>query len=248
MRCDHQSLLEIGIPWRVEASPMSPSDEKRLVLNAKAGDEDSFGELVDHTKKPLARMIHGSLDDHIKHMAEDIAMEAFAKAFSMIREFDFEGEGSFLAWLRAIAFNLAKDRNRRERRKDLRTENATITLEQAGLSHLFEDDEVSPLLELVITQIEKLDYDCRMLLIAVYAYDIPPLQLTRMTGIMMDQGAEESGVSSEVWSRLKLALAPVSKQMIDRNNYCFKKLRRAVTRGGPADSKAGTKRESRRSA
>ena len=74
---------------------MSPLDEKRLILNAKAGDEDSFGELVDHTKERLARMIRRSLEDHIKHMAEDIAMEAFAKAFAGIREFKFEGDGSF---------------------------------------------------------------------------------------------------------------------------------------------------------
>ena len=226
---------------------MSPLDEKRLILNAKAGDEDSIRELVDHNKERLARMIYGTLEGRIKHMAEDIAMESFAKAFARIREFNFEGDGSFLAWVRAIAFNLVNDRNKRERREELRKEKITITLEQVGFSSLFRDEDVSPFLELVISQIEKLDYDCRMLLIAVYAYKIPPLQMARMNAVMMDEGAQGSGVSSEVWSRLKLALAPVPKQMIDRNNYCFKKLRTAVTRQGPANSKAGTKRDSRKS-
>jgi RNA polymerase sigma factor (sigma-70 family) len=80
-----------------------------LARRAAEGDERAFAELVRRHKEPLYRLLRrytGDADD-----AYEAAHEAFIAAWSAIRRYD--PSRSFLAWLRTIAINKARDRGRR---------------------------------------------------------------------------------------------------------------------------------------
>jgi RNA polymerase sigma factor (sigma-70 family) len=86
----------------------SPSDAA-LARRAAEGDDRAFSELVRRHKTSLYRLLrrYTGDDDH----AYEAAHEAFIAAWSAIRRYD--PSRSFLAWLRAIAINKARDRGRR---------------------------------------------------------------------------------------------------------------------------------------
>ncbi len=86
----------------------APSDAA-LASRAAEGDERAFAELVRRHKEPLYRLLRryvGNSDD-----AYEAAHEAFIAAWVSIRRYDTERP--FLAWLRTIAINKARDRGRR---------------------------------------------------------------------------------------------------------------------------------------
>ncbi|MCI3132806.1 RNA polymerase sigma factor [Phenylobacterium aquaticum] len=80
-----------------------------LARRAAEGDERAFSELVRRHKEPLYRLLRrytGDADD-----AYEAAHEAFIAAWLAIGRYD--PSRSFLAWLRTIAINKARDRGRR---------------------------------------------------------------------------------------------------------------------------------------
>jgi RNA polymerase sigma-70 factor (ECF subfamily) len=80
-----------------------------LARRAAEGDERAFAALVRRHKEPLYRLLRrytGDPDD-----AYEAAHEAFIAAWSAIRRYD--PDRPFLAWLRTIAINKARDRGRR---------------------------------------------------------------------------------------------------------------------------------------
>ena len=85
-----------------------PSDAA-LAGRAAEGDERAFAELVHRHKDPLYRLLRryvGNPDD-----AYEAAHEAFIAAWTAIRRYD--SKRPFIAWLRVIAINKARDRGRR---------------------------------------------------------------------------------------------------------------------------------------
>jgi RNA polymerase sigma factor (sigma-70 family) len=80
-----------------------------LARRAADGDERAFAELVRRHKEPLYRLLRryvGNADD-----AYEAAHEAFIAAWAAIGRYD--SKRPFLAWLRTIAINKARDRGRR---------------------------------------------------------------------------------------------------------------------------------------
>jgi RNA polymerase sigma factor (sigma-70 family) len=80
-----------------------------LATRAAAGDERAFAVLVRRHKEPLYRLLRrytGDADD-----AYEAAHEAFIAAWGALKRYD--PERPFLAWLRTIAINKARDRGRR---------------------------------------------------------------------------------------------------------------------------------------
>ena len=80
-----------------------------LAARAADGDERSFAILVRRHKEPLYRLLRrytGNADE-----AYEAAHEAFIAAWAAIRRYD--PQRPFLAWLRTIAINKARDRGRR---------------------------------------------------------------------------------------------------------------------------------------
>jgi RNA polymerase sigma factor (sigma-70 family) len=86
----------------------APSDAA-LASRAADGDERAFAELVRRHKEPLYRLLRryvGNPDE-----AYEATHEAFIAAWVAIRRYDTKRP--FLAWLRTIAINKARDRGRR---------------------------------------------------------------------------------------------------------------------------------------
>ena len=76
------------------------------------GDKDAFAEIVDLYQHRLFQVCYRMLGN--RHEAEDIAQEAFVRAFINIHTFDQKRK--FSTWLYRIATNLCIDRIRKKNR------------------------------------------------------------------------------------------------------------------------------------
>ncbi len=85
--------------------------EERAMLNRCAqGDERAIRWVLDRYRDRVVRLAAHVL--HNPREAEDIAQEAFVKAFRLIGQ--FRGESGFYAWLYRIVINLCLDKMRRK--------------------------------------------------------------------------------------------------------------------------------------
>lgn len=90
---------------------MSLTDEE-LVTRAKAGDLDSFNQLVSRWERPIYALAYRTLGR--EEDARDVVQEAFLRAYRGLK--GFKGEAKFSSWLYRITLNLCRDWSRRERR------------------------------------------------------------------------------------------------------------------------------------
>lgn len=99
-------------------------EDFRLVNRAKTGDEQAFARLMSRYKKPVYHMILKmvrNVDD-----AEDLTIEAFAKAFRNLAKFN--PDYTFSTWLFRIATNNCIDFIRKKK------------LETTSISGMYKDD------------------------------------------------------------------------------------------------------------
>ena len=87
-------------------------DDMALVQSAKSGNEWAYQQLVERYQRRVITLALGILHD--RGEAEDIAQEAFARAFLGLD--GWRGDCAFYSWLYRITVNLAIDRRRRLRR------------------------------------------------------------------------------------------------------------------------------------
>jgi RNA polymerase sigma-70 factor (ECF subfamily) len=80
--------------------------DDELVSAALGGDGDAFGALVERHRRDALRVAYGIADGE----ADDVAQDAFVKAFRNLRQ--FRAGASFRAWLLAIVANEARNRRR----------------------------------------------------------------------------------------------------------------------------------------
>ena len=88
------------------------STDEQLVARSRAGDADSFNELVLRWERPiyaLAYRVIGREED-----ARDVCQETFFRAFRALP--GFKGQAKFSSWLYRIALNLCRDWIRKQRR------------------------------------------------------------------------------------------------------------------------------------
>ncbi len=79
----------------------APSD-RDLILRAKRGEAEAFGELVTRYQTSVFNVCYRILHEHGE--AEDLAQEAFIRAYDRIHTFDIERE--FGPWIRRVVANL----------------------------------------------------------------------------------------------------------------------------------------------
>jgi RNA polymerase sigma-70 factor (ECF subfamily) len=84
-------------------------EEERLIDAARAGDAAAFDRLVARYQEYLYRLMVRAC--HHPQDAEEVAVEAFARAYERLRQ--FEGRSSFVSWLGRIATNLCFRRRER---------------------------------------------------------------------------------------------------------------------------------------
>ncbi len=88
-----------------------PVDDKALVARALKGDESAFAELLERFRRPVFSLIYRMIGD--REQAEDLAQEAFVKAFNNLDSYN--PNYRFSSWLFKIANNHAIDHLRRAR-------------------------------------------------------------------------------------------------------------------------------------
>jgi RNA polymerase sigma-70 factor, ECF subfamily len=79
--------------------------DQALVERVQAGDKQAFGLLVGKYQRKLLRLISRLVRDPAE--AEDVAQEAFIKAYRALP--NFRGESAFYTWLYRIGVNTAKN-------------------------------------------------------------------------------------------------------------------------------------------
>lgn len=106
--------------WKFAESMMAPAaaagdnsdrqDERTWLDRCAEGDEQAIRWVLHRYRDRVVRLAAHVL--HNPKEAEDIAQEAFVKAFRQIAQ--FRGESGFYAWLYRIVINLCLDRMRRK--------------------------------------------------------------------------------------------------------------------------------------
>ncbi len=79
--------------------------DQALVERVQAGDKQAFGLLVTKYQRKLIRLVSRLVRDQAE--AEDVAQEAFIKAYRALP--NFRGESAFYTWLYRIGINTAKN-------------------------------------------------------------------------------------------------------------------------------------------
>jgi RNA polymerase sigma-70 factor (ECF subfamily) len=88
--------------------------QPRTIRAAAAGDHDAFAELVVAYQAPVWRFLRRMLGDAA--LAEDVAQEAFLRAYQRLDTFTFRCR--FSTWLFQVAHNAAIDALRAQTRRD----------------------------------------------------------------------------------------------------------------------------------
>jgi len=88
-----------------------PEDEKKLLAEAKNGDTEAFGKLVERYQRRVYTVIYRFVRNHTE--ADDLAQEAFIRAFKAIDRFDLRYP--FSPWMYRIAINLTLNHLKKRR-------------------------------------------------------------------------------------------------------------------------------------
>ena len=125
-------------------------------------DEQAFAELMKRYKKPVYHMILKmvrNVDD-----AEDLTMEAFAKAFKNLQR--FKKDYTFSTWLFRIATNNAIDFIRKKRLETMSLDTSFKDDSGEAVTIDVEDNELNPMEETIKTQ--------KIELIRIFVDKLPP--------------------------------------------------------------------------
>jgi len=88
------------------------ADENELVRASLAGDKLAFSEIMNRSRKMVARTIMGMLGDSV--LAEDIGQEVFIKLYHSLSE--FRGESKLATYIQKIAVNLTLNAIKKRKR------------------------------------------------------------------------------------------------------------------------------------
>lgn len=114
-------------------------NEIEIIENVLGGDVDAYASLVNRYQ--MGVIIYCENIVHDRQDAEDIAQEAFIKAYNSLSKFNTE-KGRFSTWLYRIAGNLAIDSIRKTKHK-VAIEDIEQYVEATMPAHLEEDERQS---------------------------------------------------------------------------------------------------------
>lgn len=104
---------------RSKANAKGPSEEEqKLLAKAKHGDTEAFGKLVENYQRRVYTVIYRFVRNHTE--ADDLAQEAFIRAFKAIERFDLRYP--FGPWMYRIAINLTLNHLKKRRLKMVNTD------------------------------------------------------------------------------------------------------------------------------
>ncbi|MGC9610893.1 MAG: sigma-70 family RNA polymerase sigma factor [Minisyncoccia bacterium] len=113
-------------------------EERKLILSAKEGKEEAFGQLYDKYMPAIYRFIFLKVGGQ-KAQAEDICHEVFMNAWQNIKNFRFQGY-PFSSWLYRIAGNAVIDYYRTKKvNVDIETVPEDVFARTASLGEKFDE-------------------------------------------------------------------------------------------------------------
>jgi len=115
-------------------------NEAELVARSREGDIEAFEELVCCCERKIYTVTYRLMGNH--EDANDLAQEAFLRAFTAIK--NFRGEASFLTWMCRIATNICRDELRKRHRISMESLDERITLEDGEVSKQFASPDPGP--------------------------------------------------------------------------------------------------------
>ena len=140
-----------------------------LVEAAIDGDAESFTELCKRYYPAMVAIAHSIIGD--RHLAEDVAQEAFAKAAVGLPQ--LKRKSKFIGWLAAICRNAARDMLRR-------TDSRPVLIERSVATKRSDRDEAA---EVVREAIGKLSAATRELVFLRYYDGLSYEQISAVSGI-----------------------------------------------------------------
>ncbi|MBR0063680.1 MAG: sigma-70 family RNA polymerase sigma factor [Oscillospiraceae bacterium] len=185
---------------------MTAEEELKLVNRAAGGDEGAFEKLVIENERLIynvALKITGNPDD-----AEDVAQEAFIKAYRNLGS--FRGESRFSGWLYRLCYNAAMDHIRKNRDPNLRSltndDGSDAELDVADPAPTPEESADRKETQRIVREaVAMLDDDKREILI------MREFSGMSYTAIADALGIEEGTVKSRI-SRARASLAEILRQ------------------------------------
>ncbi len=146
---------------------MNLEEDQQLVERVQRGDKRAFDMLVLKYQPKILALVMRFVRD--SHEAQDVAQEAFIKAYRALA--NFRGDSAFYTWLYRIAINTAKNhlvsRGRRPQEVDASAEEAEFYEGDHGLKDLASPERLLLRDEIEATvnrSIEQLPEDLRMAL------------------------------------------------------------------------------------
>ncbi|MFS0820927.1 RNA polymerase sigma factor SigW [Bacillus sp. HNG] len=144
---------------------------KNRIRQIKNGDQNAFAEIVEFYKDKVFQICYRMLGN--RHEAEDIAQEAFIRAYVNIHSYDLNKK--FSTWLYRIATNLSIDRIRKKKpdyyldAELAGSDGLTMYSQIAADAALPEDElETMELQELIQSEIMKLPDKYRSVIVLKY--------------------------------------------------------------------------------
>lgn len=94
-------------------------NEQELIGQAAAGDRAALGRLLLDQYERLLQHLEPQLPADVRRVfgVEDVLQQTFAQVFRDIGQFQYQGEGSFFAWVKTVAEHRLHDAIKRQRRK-----------------------------------------------------------------------------------------------------------------------------------
>ena len=129
---------------------MSLEEDQQLVERVQRGDKRAFDLLVLKYQHKILSLVTRFVRDH--HEAQDVAQEAFIKAYRALP--NFRGESAFYTWLYRIAINTAKNQLASRSRKPREVSGSVEDVEFYEGEHALKDID-SPERLLLRDEIEK---------------------------------------------------------------------------------------------
>lgn len=156
--------------------------EKRLVAQARGGDEEAARVLVESHKDRLFAFVWRILRDH--HEAEEICQEAFLRAFSSLES--FSAEFRFSTWLFTIAYRLCLNHIRRRKSLTGDVDFAEMDSgEDEACDRLAESEEARRLKDKIWDAVDKLSVQQRAAVILFYREGMSCEAIAQTLGIPM---------------------------------------------------------------
>lgn len=193
---------------------MNVLSDAQLVSQYIGGSENAFAELLDRHKQKVYTTIVMIVKD--RYVAEDLLQEAFIKAIDRMKRGVYNEEGKFGPWIARIAYNLAIDHFRKEKRyPTIQTEDGSNIFNTLAFSESsFEDEQI------------KLDthQKVRQMIETLPENQKEVLMMRHYAEMSFQEIAETTGVSiNTALGRMRYALINLRKKLNETNTLAYDK-------------------------